>query len=380
MDLPIATNSVSFANADTPPASGTPQYFTNGNPATSTPATVLPGYWLNGIAEEIVTGLIAGAGITADRNTLTQIMQAVKRVAGGNLSTVTANTTLTADNAGLVLVNAAGGNVALTLPAANGMNGLPMRFAFVRTDTSANTVTITAAGSDTIGPMAATSVTLTAAGDTMQLTSNGSNGWVLPSATRTRPKPSFYGTAGSYTLPVPPGFTQARVRAWGGGGGSGGSSSTDSAGAGAGGNYAEDTLSEIGGATLTITVGAGGTGGASTPTAGGAGGASSVAIGGTTYVLANGGLGGAAGAASANGGLPGAAGTGTIQGTGAQGSGGGATVGGIGGSAAMGGGGGGGPHTGSTNAGSPGGGGGAPSSGNIAGTAGAPGAVIVEFF
>ena len=187
MDLPIATNSVSFANADAPPASGTPAYFTDGNPGTGTPATVLPGYWLNGIAEEIVTGLIAGAGITADRSTLTQVMQAVKRVGAGALSTISASATLTPDNAGLVFVSAAGGAVTLTLPSAAAVSGYPLRFIFVRTDSTSNTVTIACAGSDTFFG-GGTSISL-AAGESASLTSNGVSTW-------TRPLASLGGTAG----------------------------------------------------------------------------------------------------------------------------------------------------------------------------------------
>jgi hypothetical protein len=97
------------------------------------------------------------------------------KIAGGGVTTVVAGaTTLTSENAGLVLVNAAAGNVTLTLPAANTLASLP--FTFRRIDSSANTVTVNRAGADTIDE-GATSFTLVNQGDVREVVSDGVSAW-----------------------------------------------------------------------------------------------------------------------------------------------------------------------------------------------------------
>ena len=379
--MQLIANGSQYGTAPPAPqaAVGTPGYINNQTPGAGVTPTVIDPDVNNAIIAELAN-VLAAVGIALSPGTFTQIAQAMKRLGASNVTSESANATLTADNAGLVLVNAAGGNVALTLPAANGMNGLPMRFAFVRTDNSTNTVTITAAGTDTIQPAGTASITLSGANDAAELAANGTNGWVMPAAA-TRSQLLYYDTAGSYTPAVPPGFTRARVKCWGGGAGGGGSGATYGGAGGCGGNLSEDILTGIGGATLDVTVGAGGTGGASGGGNGTAGGASSVAIAGVTKVLANGGNGGeggTAGGASPAGGTPGAAGTGTVQMTAGHAAGNGGAS---GSSAPAGGSGGGGPNAGASTAGSPGGGGAGSAGGSAgAGANGAPGAVIVEFF
>lgn len=76
MDLVIAPNSVDSAHADVAPISGTPQYFTNGNPGTGIPATQVPAYFLNALQKELV-GVIAAAGLTPDKSDNTQLITAL---------------------------------------------------------------------------------------------------------------------------------------------------------------------------------------------------------------------------------------------------------------------------------------------------------------
>lgn len=82
MDRIIATNSVPSSLADTAPTTGTPQFATNGNPATAQPATVLPAYMFNAIQEEIIAAIVA-AGQTPDRTNNAQLLAAI-RVLGGS--------------------------------------------------------------------------------------------------------------------------------------------------------------------------------------------------------------------------------------------------------------------------------------------------------
>jgi hypothetical protein len=159
-----------------PPAGGTPGFFTGGNPGGGTPATV-PGYeWFNGVQEELI-GLILRGGISASNADLAQVRKSLDRLFGGGLATYAANTTLTVDDAGLVLVNASGGARTITLPAANALGGRPIRYQIEKTDNSANAVTVQRAGSDTIE--GATSVVLSGQWASVTLVSDGVSGWVV---------------------------------------------------------------------------------------------------------------------------------------------------------------------------------------------------------
>lgn len=77
MDKLVATGSVDSAHRDLPPVGGTPQYGTDGNPGTGTPATRWPAYWVNSLINELMAVLAAG-GVTPDRNVETQLRDAIK--------------------------------------------------------------------------------------------------------------------------------------------------------------------------------------------------------------------------------------------------------------------------------------------------------------
>jgi hypothetical protein len=157
------------------PAGGTPGYFTGGNPGLGQQATV-PGYeWFNGVQEELI-GMLTRAGVTPAQADVTQLRQSLDRLYGGALRSVAANITLTADDAGLVMVDASGGARTITLPAASAMNARPMLFRVVKIDTSANAVTVQRAGTDTIE--GATSIVVNGQWASAVLVSNGANAWV----------------------------------------------------------------------------------------------------------------------------------------------------------------------------------------------------------
>jgi hypothetical protein len=177
----------------TPEALGTEGYFTEGNPGGGVPATIVRASWLNRV-QELLRGVVAGVGITPTKTGYGQLDQAVRRLAGGNVANVTATGALTADQAGVVTINAAGGAITLTLPAANAAGGAPLRFQLARTDSSANAVTIQRAGADTIE--GATSITL-AAGERLQLTSDGVSAWRAPAGRFTQ----SIGTSGWLRMP-----------------------------------------------------------------------------------------------------------------------------------------------------------------------------------
>ncbi|KFX64273.1 hypothetical protein KBK24_0121805 [Burkholderia sp. K24] len=89
MDRLIAPNSVVAAQADAAPATGTPQFATDGNPATNVPATQWPAYQYNAIQEELIA-ILTAAGITPDRTNNSQLAAAIKRL--GQKTAVLADT------------------------------------------------------------------------------------------------------------------------------------------------------------------------------------------------------------------------------------------------------------------------------------------------
>jgi len=135
-----------------PDAAGAPGFFTKGDPATAVPATTVSADFLNAVQEELA-GLFLAGGFTVNDLSKTnnaQILSALKRLFAAHVKTIAANYVLTLDDTGLVLVDATAGNVTVTLPSAVALGGLPIRYQFVRLDTSANSVTINRAGTDTI--------------------------------------------------------------------------------------------------------------------------------------------------------------------------------------------------------------------------------------
>jgi hypothetical protein len=164
------------ATMPAPPAGGTPGFFTGGNPGAGQSATT-PGYeWFNSVQEELL-GVILRGGITASNADLAQVRKSLDRLFGGGLVTYSANTTLTVDDAGLVLVNASGGARTITLPAANALGGRPVQFRIVKSDSSANAVTVQRAGTDTIE--GATSQLLRYQWDSLTVVSDGFGAWMV---------------------------------------------------------------------------------------------------------------------------------------------------------------------------------------------------------
>lgn len=153
--------------------------FSAGNPAGGVLATLLSNSWCDGVQQELIN-VIEGAGIAPNGAVLNQVKQAVKRLFGGNVRTITAAgpTALTADDAGLVMIDATANNVAITLPAVNVVTGAPIFFQFIRLDATANTVTVSRAGADTFSG-GATSFTLSGLNDYRSVGGDSVSKWFL---------------------------------------------------------------------------------------------------------------------------------------------------------------------------------------------------------
>jgi hypothetical protein len=221
----------------------------------------VPGYeWFNGVQEELLAALQDG-GLTASAADLTQLRQAIRRGTAKQVSNKSANATLTLDETGLVLVSAAAANVTLTLPAANAMGGRAIVYHIIRTDASANTVTVARAGGDTIE--GATSIAVNV-GDRVTLASDGAAAWRgLSAVTGRLIAVRVFTASGTYT--PTPGMQTARLRGIGGGGAGGGGTlpsagnvSLGSPGGSASYGEAIFTAAQIG-VSQVVTIGAGGT-------------------------------------------------------------------------------------------------------------------------
>lgn len=316
----------------TPPAAGavgTEGFPTAGSPPGVPPATVDP-YWHYALCEEIRNVALAG-GLTPSKTALNQQLQAMKRLFGGNRTPLAVSQTLNADNAGLVVVNAATGPITVTLPLAASAGGAPLEFIFIRTDTSGNTVTVVDAGSDDDLPGAATSQTVPVGG-MLWLEGDGVSVWdiiyasagFLKSANNLSDianpggalsnlggakagisnREALFTANGSWTCPA--GITQIYVDAAAGGGGGGYGPGASNGGGGGGGGDAviSAPYTVTPGTAYIVTIGAGGTGGIS-GTAATAGGNTSL---GSLFTLVGGGLGVQSGAGGAAGGVNGSAG------------------------------------------------------------------------
>lgn len=255
-------------------ASGTPGYAATGTPGTFAPSIYDPDTFNSQLEEQ--RQILLALGLTPDRSNNAQVIQAILRVAAGHVQSISATpgSPLTPDNAGLILVNATAASVSITLPAANAANGVPISYRFIRTDSSANAVSIAFHAGDApllggSGPLSIPPL----AGLTVR--SDGATHWMQEERAR-----GIQVFASSGTFTPAPGVTQVRVRAVGGGGGGGGTSTTTGAqvSAGSGGNggcYGEGVYTVTPGAGVTVTVGAAGAGGTAGGGTGGNGGTSS---------------------------------------------------------------------------------------------------------
>ena len=144
MDL-LANGTQRTGSMPSPSAfSGTPGWFkilSDGGASTLDPDT------MNMLLAEVVVNLIGGSGQTKSGTDFAQVAKAVSRWSASAVKAVSGATTLTADDAGTVFINA-GSSFAIALAPAASAGGKSLRYRFVRTDTTANVVTIVPSGSD----------------------------------------------------------------------------------------------------------------------------------------------------------------------------------------------------------------------------------------
>ncbi|MCA8263307.1 hypothetical protein QZM95_20175 [Burkholderia multivorans] len=319
-----------------PEAAGTEGYFTEGNPATGTPATKVRGSWLNMIQEELRNVVTAG-GLTPSKTTYNQVLSAIKRICQ--------NTVVLADTGA---VNAYAAVNSPPLVAATWVDGVVQQVKIAHANTGASSyspdgleaIPIYGLG---LQPLQGGELFVGGIAVLMRTTIAGVNsgnpicvlmecaGGAQQVAPATQSKHAvqmgqLYGglkgiarftSSGSWTVPY--GVTQGWFSgcAGGGGGGSGGAGSvtgpTDAFAGGGGGGGAGQSIVRVPyaltpGATVTITVGTAGAAGAAVGinngNTGGAGGNTIISgsgFNGGTAVTLTGGLGGVGGVAATSG-------------------------------------------------------------------------------
>lgn len=176
-----------YAEADRVTADGEWQA---GNPATGQKATPMLSAYFNMLQRELLAVLSAG-GVAPDVNIEDQLAEAIQRLTARNVTTVTGvsgGTTqaLTIAEAGLVLVDATNGAVTLDLPAASDNGGL--RYDLVRIDNSANAVSVTPGGTDTIDGAASLDI---AVADRRTLVCDGTSVWRRPEPVASESQPGM---------------------------------------------------------------------------------------------------------------------------------------------------------------------------------------------
>ena len=288
-------NSTAATTQPASTAAGSPGFFTDGNPATSTPATIVPAEWLNAVMMELAN-TITGAGLTLTKNAFNQLLLAVKRL--GQATTILADTgtanAYTATNAtplvagtwvdGVVQqVKIAHANTGASTYAPDGLTAIPiyglglqpLQGGELALNGTAVLMRLTIAGVNSGNPIC---VLMECAGGAQQVApaTQSQHAMQLGQATGRLLNVQVITSSGTYTPTT--GTNSVVVEAVGGGGGSGGvpaTSSTQSgiSGQGAPGAYAKARYTS-GFSGVSVTIGAGGTAG-TTSTAGGTGGTTS---------------------------------------------------------------------------------------------------------
>lgn len=154
----------------------------------TTPPTIGDPDWMNAVSAEFLS-LLTFVGLAFSKASVNQLLSAVARLAGGNVTPIasTPGSPLTADNAGLVLVDATAGNISITLPASAAAGGAPLPFDFVRTDATSNTVSVALNAGDTTLPAGSSGPLALGPQSQLTLRGDGVSHWVQEGLNSQRP-------------------------------------------------------------------------------------------------------------------------------------------------------------------------------------------------
>lgn len=274
-----------------PGAAGTPGYFTNGNPGTSTPATVVDADWLNMVQEELMN-IVAAAVITPSKTTRNQVLAAINALIAG----ATGAGAIQAQAGNYVAAGGTANAITATFTPAVGahVTGMPLRIKIATTNTGATTLNPGPGVKDVRDyagqPLVGGELV---AGAIAEFNYDGTNYQHNQPIGRLI-KREVFTASGTWTKDARARTVIAKVQAPGGGGG-GVSTGGNYAGAagGSAGSYGEISLlaSALAG-TVAVTVGTGGAGGSATGPANGSNGSAASSFG--AHLSCAAGLGGTA--------------------------------------------------------------------------------------
>ncbi|MEG0065899.1 MAG: phage tail protein [Pseudomonas sp.] len=161
--------------------------FVDENPVAGKPGSLIPAVWGNAVTEEILN-VVAGAGLSpaeGDNRQLLKALQALLLLAspmGSSVTNVSTSKALTAQELGLVLVNAASGATTVSLPPSDAMLGV-RDVILRRIDNSNSRLIVRASGTDKVRfhtHLAAAGYpffVLMGSGDWWHLRSDGEGNW-----------------------------------------------------------------------------------------------------------------------------------------------------------------------------------------------------------
>jgi hypothetical protein len=149
LTTPDHADAVTSAPAPAPVGPNPQGFYQDCDPGTGRAGTIYRAEEFNELAGNLRT-FLAAAAVSPVKGLVTMLKTALDRLYAGRVSRLTATTTLTADQAGLVTVDATTADVTLTLPPAAALPGGGPTFQIVRLDTSAHDLTIKPATGDTL--------------------------------------------------------------------------------------------------------------------------------------------------------------------------------------------------------------------------------------
>jgi hypothetical protein len=150
LTTPDQTDAVTSPATPAPVGPHPQGFYRDCDPPTGRAGTIYRAEDFNELIQNLRAIVFQAAAVAPTKGAATMLRDALHRLYAGHATQVVATQTLTADQAGLVMVDATTADVTLTLPKANVLPGGSPVFAFVRLDATTNRIRIVPAAGDQI--------------------------------------------------------------------------------------------------------------------------------------------------------------------------------------------------------------------------------------